>query len=169
MTSIFLRQPIQRQFSQKWKNFSQFISKFLKSILKFEHFRKTINLIADVFSKLRALKNVLKQISKKSSFRGPFDKQSSKWDQTLLKSEPHHLYDISCSLWRKLRCRKFLLVLRKFRKVFVNILARDDKYPFLNRDNLRQTINMNLSQKQKAFSDFVSGFLKGILNFQDFQ
>ena len=29
-------------------------------------------------------------MSKKSRFRGPFDKQHGKWDQTLPKSEWHH-------------------------------------------------------------------------------
>ena len=34
--------------------------------------------MADVFPKLQTPKNVLKKISKKSSFRGPFDKQHAK-------------------------------------------------------------------------------------------
>ena len=132
-------------------------------------FKKMINLIADVFPKLRAPKIVLKQISKKFSFRGPFEQQNDKWDQTLLKSEPHHLYHISCSFWRQFRCRKFLLVICKVLKVFVIIPARNDKYSPFNRDNLRQPINMQLSQKQKTFSEFVSGFFKGRLNFEHFQ
>ena len=132
-------------------------------------FKKMINLVADVFPKLRAPKIVLKQISKKFSFRGPFEQQNDKWDQTLLKSEPHHLYHISCSLWRQFRYRKFLLVICKVLKVFVIILARNDKYSPLNSDNLRQPINMQLSQKRKTISEFVSGFFKGRLNFEHFQ
>ena len=31
-------------------------------------------------------------MSKKSRFRGSFDKEHGKWDQTLLISEPGHLY-----------------------------------------------------------------------------
>ena len=31
---------------------------------------------------------------KKSRFRGPFDKQHNKWDQTVLKSEWHHFCQI---------------------------------------------------------------------------
>ena len=36
----------------------------------------------------------LRKISKKSAFRGPFNKQHAKGDLTLLKSEPLHLYHI---------------------------------------------------------------------------
>ena len=51
-------------------------------------------------------KNVARQISKKSSFRGPFDNQHGKWDQTVPKSEWHHFYDIYWSLWRQLSSKK---------------------------------------------------------------
>ena len=40
------------------------------------------------------------------------------------------------------------------------------KYSLLNRDNLRQPIQMELSQKQKSFSGFVFEFLKCRLNFE---
>ena len=40
------------------------------------------------------------------------------------------------------------------------------KYSLLNRDNLRQPIQMELSQKQKSFSGFVFEFLKDRLNFE---
>ena len=54
--------------------------------------------------------------------------------------------------------------------MFVNILTADDKYSLLNRDNLRQPIQMQLSQKQKKFfSQFLSAFSKSILNFEHFQ
>ena len=46
-----------------------------------------MTLIADIFPKLRTAKNVFKQISNNSPFRGPLDKQHAKGDQTLLKSE----------------------------------------------------------------------------------
>ena len=59
------------QLSQKQKIFLQFFFffAFLKSILNFEHFSKEMNLIADVFPTLRAPKNVVGEMSKKSSFR----------------------------------------------------------------------------------------------------
>ena len=53
-----------------------------------------MTLIADLFPKLRTPKNVLRYVSKKARFKGPFDRQHGKWDQTLLRSEPQHSYHI---------------------------------------------------------------------------
>ena len=75
----------------KGKTFSDFFSPFLKCRLSFENFQKKMTLIADVFLKFWIPKNVVRVISKKSRFRGPFEKQHGKWDQTLLKSEGQHL------------------------------------------------------------------------------
>ena len=80
------------KLSQKQETFSQISSALLKSTLNFEHFENNMTLIAHVFLKLGTPRKVVKQMSKKSRFRGPFDKQHSKGDQTLLKPEPHHLY-----------------------------------------------------------------------------
>ena len=57
----------------------------------------------------------------------------------------------------------------KFLRLFVNILNVDDKYFLLNRNNLRHPIQMQLSQKQKKFSELVSAFFKGSSNFVHFQ
>ena len=53
--------------------------------------------------------------------------------------------------------------------MFVNILTCDDKYSLLNGNNFRQPIHRRLSEKQKTFSEFVTGFLKCILKFEHFQ
>ena len=53
--------------------------------------------------------------------------------------------------------------------MFLNILTADDKYYLLNRDNFRQPIQMQLSQKQKLFSWFISAFFKSILKFEHLQ
>ena len=79
------------QLCLKEKTFSEFFSTFLKFRLNFENFQKKMTLIADVFSKLWIPKNMVRVFSKKSCFRGPFEKQHGKWDQTLLKSERRHL------------------------------------------------------------------------------
>ena len=72
-----LRKPIQMQLSQKKKTFSKLVSAFLKCRLNFEHFQKKDDLF-DVFPKLQTPKNLVKKISKKSSFRGPFNKPHPK-------------------------------------------------------------------------------------------
>ena len=53
--------------------------------------------------------------------------------------------------------------------MFVNTLTADDKYSLLNRDNLRQPIRTTLSQKYKAFSQFVLAFSKSTLNLEHFE
>ena len=50
--------------------------------------------IADLFTKLRTPKNVVRYLSKKSRFKGPFDRQHGKRVQKLLRSEPQHRYHI---------------------------------------------------------------------------
>ena len=51
-----------------------------------------MTLIADLFPQLRTPKNVLRYMSKKSRFKGPFHRQHGKRVQTLLRSEPEHRY-----------------------------------------------------------------------------
>ena len=62
-----------------------------------------------------------------------------------------------------------MLVLRKILGLFVNTLSEDDKYCLLYNDNLLQPIQILLSQKQKTFSEFFSGFLKSTLNSEHFE
>ena len=62
-----------------------------------------------------------------------------------------------------------MLVLCKILGLFVNTLSEDDKYCLLYNDNLLQPIQILLSQKQKTFSEFFSGFLKSTLNFEHFE
>ena len=90
-------------------------------------------------------------MSKKLGFTGPFDKQHGKVDQTLVKSKRHHFYQIYRSLWRQVSWKKSLLVLYKVLTMFVNILTADDKHFLVNRDNLRQPIHTQLSQKKVYF------------------
>ena len=108
-------------------------------------------------------------MSKKSCFRGPFDKQHGKRAQALLKSASQHYYHIHRSLLNKLSWKKSLLLTCKILGLLVNTLAANEKYPVLNRDNLTIPIQMQLSQKQKTFSNFYAAFLKSRLNFKDFE
>ena len=131
-------------------------------------FKKMVTLIAEVFPKLRTPENIVTSISKKSRFNGSIGKEDGKCAQTLLKFEWKHLHQIYWSLWRQLTCKKSLLVICKISRLFPNTLSADGKYSLLNRDNLTQPIQMQLSRKQKTFSDFFSAFLKSSLNFEYF-
>ena len=68
-----------------------------------------------------------------------------------------------------IQSEKYVLVRCKALKVFFNTLTADEKYSLLNRDNLTQQIRTQLSQKQKAFSQFFLAFYKSKLNFEDFE
>ena len=89
-----LTQPVGKQLSQKQKAFSDFFLRFqnLHEILNI--CKKKMTLIADLFAKLRIPKNLVRYMSKKSRFKGLFDRQHGKRVQTLLRSEPQHRYHI---------------------------------------------------------------------------
>ena len=128
-----------------------------------------MTLISQIFAKLRTPKNMVRSIFKKFRCKGFFGKQDGKLAQTLLKFERQHLYRIYWSLWRQLICKKSLLVICKISKPFPNTLSPDYKYYLLNRDDLTQSIQTQLSQTQKTFSEFFAAFLKSSLNFEHFQ
>ena len=90
-------------------------------------------------------------MSRKFRLRGPFQKQHGKRAKALFKSASQHLYHIDRSLPRKLSWKKSLLVTCEILGLLLKILATDEKYPVLNRDNLTIPIQMELYQKQKTF------------------
>ena len=57
-------------------------------------------------------------------------------------------------------------MLHKIIRLFVNTITVDEKHYLLNRDNLTEPIQIQLSQKQKTFCEFFFAFLKSILNFK---
>ena len=59
-----------------------------------------------------------------------------------------------------------MLALCKILRLFVNTLTDDDKYSLLYRDNLKEPIQILLSQKQNTFSEFFTAILKCTLNFE---
>ena len=67
-----------------------------------------------------------------------------------------------------MRWKKSLLVIHKIQRLFVKTLTADDKHYLLKRDILAQRIEMQLSQKQKTFSQLFFSFLKSKFNFKQF-
>ena len=57
-------------------------------------------------------------------------------------------------------------MIHKILRRFVNTLIADEKHYLLNRDNLTQPIQIQLSQKQKTFSGFFFAISKSILHFK---
>ena len=54
----------------------------------------------------------------------------------------------------------------KILRLFVKTLTVDEKRYLLTRDNLTETIRIQLSQKQKTFFEFFFAFVKSILHFK---
>ena len=108
-------------------------------------------------------------MSKKSRFRGCFDKQYGKRAQTLLKYASQHIYHIQSSLEKKLCSKKSLLLTSQILGLLLNTLATDEKYPLLNRENLTITVQMILSQKQKTSLQFFAAFLKSNSKLERFE
>ena len=57
----------------------------------------------------------------------------------------------------------------KFFRPFLHTLTANDKYSLISKDKWMQTIQMDLSQKQKIFSQFFSAIFESALNFGYFQ
>ena len=128
-----------------------------------------MTLIADVFPKLRTPENLVRSMSKKTRFKGSFEKQHGKRAQTLLKLAWQHLYDIYWSLWRQLTCKRSLVVTCKISRLFPKTLCDDAKFSLFNRSNLTEPILMQVSGKEKTFSQFFTAFYKSSLNLEHFQ
>ena len=68
-----------------------------------------MNVIAYVLTKIRTKKNVVRQMSKDSCFRRPYDKQHGKRSKTLLKSAREYVCYICWSRWTKIELEKVSL------------------------------------------------------------
>ena len=55
-------------------------------------------------------------------------------------------------------------MIHKILRLLLNTLTVNDKHFLLNRKNLKQPIQMQLSEKRKNFSEFFFAFLKSALN-----
>ena len=110
--------------------------------------------MAYVVPKLETAKDVVRQMPKKFSFRRTFQKQDGRRGQPQLKSPQQHLNNIYWSLSMQLSWKKYLLVICKLLGLLVNTLTFNVKYSLLNRDNLKQQIQMHLSKKKNFFSIF---------------
>ena len=68
-----------------------------------------MTLIADLFPKLHTPKNVIRYMSKKSRFKGPFDSEHGKRVQTLLRSDPQNRYQEENTCHQQSMCKQTLI------------------------------------------------------------
>ena len=106
MTSIlfWIEIILSNQFGRNYLKNKKFVPNFFLHFRNLHYilhiFKKKMTLIPDLFPKLRTRENVVRYMSKKSSFKGPFDKQHGKLVQTLLRSGTQHCYHIYWSFGR---------------------------------------------------------------------
>ena len=65
--------------------------------------------------------------------------------------------------------KKSLIVICKVLRLFIKRPTTNDKFSLLNRDNLMQPIEMDLSQEQETFSQLLCAFFRSTSIFKDFQ
>ena len=114
-------------------------------------------------------KDVVRQMCKKTRFRTPYDNQHVNVSQGLAKSALPHFYQIFSSLWAKLTWKMSLLMICEILDHFLNKLTADDNYCFHNSEIFVQPSQLQLSKRQKTFSQFFAPFLKFPLNFEHFE
>ena len=112
--------------------------------------------MAYVFSKLEILKNVVKQISKKPRFREAFVEQRSKGYTVEIWTTPPLPYLLITV--KRIELEKCLLVICKIVGMFVKTWNAGHKYCLLYNENLKKPTQMQLSQKQKLFSNLFLHF-----------
>ena len=161
--------PIEMQLSQKQKILCQYFIAFLKSRLNFQHFDKNNDAYRFCNFEITHSENVLRKMSKEPRYREPFDTPHGKSAEALLKSASQHLYHIHWSLPSQLSWKTSLFLTCQILGHLLNTLAADQKYPVVNRDNLTIPIKMQLSQKQKKFSELFAASLKSTISFQCFE
>ena len=61
------------------------------------------------------------------------------------------------------------LVVCEILGLFLNILTGDDKYSLCYRQNLSETIQMQLSKRLKIFLQLIAAFLESSSNFEHFE
>ena len=108
-------------------------------------FKKKKIVIANVFLKLRTVKDLVRPLFKKRRFKTSFDSHHVKGSQTLVKSAWWRFYHIFSSLWGEMIWKISHLFKFEIIGVFVNTFSADCKYPIPDCENLLFAIQMQLS------------------------
>ena len=88
-------------------------------------------------------------MSKKSCFRGSFEKWHGKQTEKLLKWQRQHLYHIYWSLSKQFSCENYLLVIFKILALFVNPLTADASILFLIETIYSNILRSNYLRNEK--------------------
>ena len=95
---------------------------------------------------------------KKPRARTLMDSQHVKGSERMLKSARKYLCHIFWALSKEISMKNSALVVSEILRLFFNILTPDEKYSLSTSECLAQTIQMQLSQNEKIFSEFLASF-----------
>ena len=164
-----LQLPIKMELSEKRKSFPEIFVPFLESTSNFKHFERKDDRHSQCVSETTDCVKLGKTTLWKALF------QNILWESTC-ESVPN-TYEIS--MRALLSC--FFIIVREIDLemsqpvwgetlvVFVNKLSADGKYPVQDCENLLLPIEMQLSKKEKSFSQFFVPFLQSTSNFKHFE
>ena len=142
----------------------------MESPSHFEHFQKKKKIvIGNVFPKLATVQGFVTPLTIQLRLKSPFDSQDVKRFQTLWKSWWEHFYHIFPSLWGGIIWKTSPWLKFGIIGLFVKTWTADYKYPFPDCENLPFAIQIELSEKQKAFSRFFVPLMESPSNFEHFQ
>ena len=111
--------------------------------------------IANIFPKLRTLKDLVKKLSRKRRFRTSFDSLDVNGCETLVKTAWEQFYYIFWLLWRKSTGKISPLLDFEMLEVFVNRLTADENYPFRYSKDLQFPIQTQISLKKTLFLNIL--------------
>ena len=163
MTSILVRMSRISRNQFKCNDLKKY-DFFVKISLRFGNIHKIMNILKQRWASQRKCnlltpKNV---VTKMSCFRTPFFSQSVSWTEAPLKSARQHFYPIVSSFWGKFSWKMSLMSLLvgcETLGLCPNRLTTDKKYSRHNRENFPQPIQVQLSKKQKSFSEILNMFM----------
>ena len=133
-------------------------------------FEKKIIVVANVIPKLNTVKTwVGRSLPWKHRFRTYFDSQHISGCQTLVKSTWQHFYHNFWSLWGEMIWEISPLLKLEFLGILFNTFTGNDMCPLRDCQDLKFPIQMQLSQKQKKFSEVFFLFMESSSNFNHFR
>ena len=112
---------------------------------------------------------MIRPLTKKRHVTTSFDSQQVKGSQTLVKSSWEHFYHIFPSRWGEIISIKSPWSKLEIIGVFVNTWTADYMYPVPDFENLKFSIQMQLSSEQKTFSQCFIPFMESPSNLKHFR
>ena len=161
--------PFKSSYLKNKKHFLRFLFHLWNLHQISNIFEKKKMLIANVFPKLVTVQGLVTLLTIQRRLKTSFKSQHVKRFQKLVKSSWQHFYNIFSSLWGEIIWKISPWLKFEIIELFVNTWTIDYKYALTDCENLPFPIQIQLSSKQKTFSQFFTSVLKSPSNFEHFK